>query len=426
MRNLLRQAAFIFAGAVLLSALAGCEKPAATSAPPRNESARAGAGEAPADNFEIHGERMRGVPDGATIVLLIPPYGPGQEERRIEAQVKDGAFVLSGRIDQPAPGMLYIQWPDEKRYESAPMIVEHAGYQVEFLDDLVLVTKGGEYNDRIFAYRQFPEYLSERQRYKREMAKFSKLDMMDEAAVKRARKEMEVIRADNRADQIRRDYLWSLIDEASLPALLKLLAMSDFDSRQELTEEKESELLDLYQKTLGPHPLILQRRAAMAESAANEKTREESAVGARYKDIVARDADGKAHRLSDVLAANELVLLDFWASWCSPCRGEFPHLAKVYREFNGRGFEIFAVSLDAGEKEWRKALEEEMRKGNVPWVNLRDEGAMESTSAKAYGVTQLPNNVLIASDGTILARNLREFAIEREIRARMQPAGKAR
>ena len=129
--------------------------------------------------------------------------------------------------------------------------------------------------------------------------------------------------------------------------------------------------------------------------------------------------DGKVVKLSEVLARNKLVLLDFWASWCGPCRGEFPHLLKVYREFHAHGFEIYAVSLDEDKADWTKAMQEEGGSNDLPWINLQAPG-FEDKAAQTYGVVQLPQNYLIAGDGTIVGVGMREWDVERAVRAQIK------
>jgi thiol-disulfide isomerase/thioredoxin len=136
--------------------------------------------------------------------------------------------------------------------------------------------------------------------------------------------------------------------------------------------------------------------------------------GKHYRDIVVRDKNGHKVKLSDVVARNKLVLLDFWASWCSPCRAEFPSLAKAYRKYHADGFDIYAVSLDENQDDWLKALKEESAKGDIPWTNLRDSG-FDSPAAKAYGVMALPSNYMIAGDGTIVGVNVGNENVEQAV-----------
>lgn len=130
-------------------------------------------------------------------------------------------------------------------------------------------------------------------------------------------------------------------------------------------------------------------------------------VGQQFIELELPDKDGNMVKLSDVLAANKYVLLDFWASWCGPCMGEVPYLVADYAEYHPLGFEIYGVSLDRAREPWVKTME---AKGLV-WPNVSELLYWQDPSAQKYAVRSIPSNFLIASDGTIVARNLRGEAL---------------
>lgn len=127
------------------------------------------------------------------------------------------------------------------------------------------------------------------------------------------------------------------------------------------------------------------------------------AEGAVFTDFELPDMDGKMHKLSEYAGKGNYVLLDFWASWCGPCRQEMPNVKAVYDRFHSKGFEIVGVSLDNNKKAWTDAV----AKMQMTWPQLSDLKAWKSSAAQLYYVKSIPATLLIGPDGKIVASNLR-------------------
>jgi thiol-disulfide isomerase/thioredoxin len=138
-----------------------------------------------------------------------------------------------------------------------------------------------------------------------------------------------------------------------------------------------------------------------------------TAIGAKAPDFVMNDTLNKPVSLSSFIG--KYVLLDFWASWCGPCRGENPMLVKMYRKYAKNGFTILSVSLDkAGKKaDWVEAIKED----SLTWTHVSELNYFSSKVIHTYGIdnTGLPYNFLIDPTGKIIAKNLRQEKLEKEL-----------
>lgn len=122
------------------------------------------------------------------------------------------------------------------------------------------------------------------------------------------------------------------------------------------------------------------------------------AIGAVAPDFLFATAEGRPISLKDVTQSAKLTLIDFWASWCKPCRASFPHMKELYANYHNRGLSIIGYSTDINEQAWRKALVMEL----LPWPNIRE---TYSQAKEAYGVDKLPTLLLLDKEGRILARD---------------------
>lgn len=139
-------------------------------------------------------------------------------------------------------------------------------------------------------------------------------------------------------------------------------------------------------------------------------------IGDTAPELAFNNTDGKEIKLSDLRGS--VVLIDFWASWCGPCRRENPNVVAAYEKYSkakfkdAKGFEILGVSLDKNQSSWVKAIEQD----NLSWPNhMSDLGGWGSEPAAIYGVRSIPASFLVNAEGVIIAKNLRGQALHIEL-----------
>lgn len=135
------------------------------------------------------------------------------------------------------------------------------------------------------------------------------------------------------------------------------------------------------------------------------------AVGATFTDFTLLDTEGNEVRLADHVGKGRYVLLEFWASYCGPCRFDIPHLKEVYGLYHDDGFDIISISMDDGRNNWLKAVEE----SDMPWMQLSELKSFEGQIPKIYNFEYIPFGVLIGPDGKILQRNIRGPVLDKKI-----------
>ena len=123
-------------------------------------------------------------------------------------------------------------------------------------------------------------------------------------------------------------------------------------------------------------------------------------VGQPFIDFTLQTKDGENVTLSEKIAQNKLTLVDFWASWCGPCRKENPVVKAAYEQFHGLGFDVVGVSVDQDEAAWLKAVEDDQ----LPWTQVRDS---ENKASESYMIYYIPSNFLFDQDGNMVAKGLR-------------------
>ena len=163
---------------------------------------------------------------------------------------------------------------------------------------------------------------------------------------------------------------------------------------------KEPETLDSMINALDPKIQQVQLVVDMKEQV--EKMKKVS-VGKVAPDFTQNDPEGNPVKFSDVYSQNELTLLDFWASWCGPCRQENPNVVAVYNDFKDKGFTVFGVSLDRDKDAWLKGIADD----GLTWTHVSDLEYWNNAVAQEYAIRSIPQSLLVDKTGKIVAKNKR-------------------
>ena len=134
-----------------------------------------------------------------------------------------------------------------------------------------------------------------------------------------------------------------------------------------------------------------------------------NAVGSLLPDFTQADTTGKPFTLSSL--RGKYVLIDFWASWCGPCRRENPNIVAAYNKYSKKNFTILGVSLDQAKPAWLDAINMD----GLSWNHVSDLHGWSNAVAQQFQIVNIPQNILLGPDGKILGKNLRGASLERKL-----------
>lgn len=161
-------------------------------------------------------------------------------------------------------------------------------------------------------------------------------------------------------------------------------------------------------KLIDKLPEEMQKRPVIQEMLSNLKQADETAEGMTIKDFNQPGIDGTELSLMSEVAKNKITVIDFWASWCGPCRQEMPFMLEMFSKYKDKGLGIVGISLDEDSDSWKAATQQL----NIPWIQMSDLKGWENAIAKHFCVNSIPHTIVVDQQGKILKRGLRGEKLE--------------
>jgi len=217
----------------------------------------------------------------------------------------------------------------------------------------------------------------------------------------------------NRLNELKDDfqkYIIRYIDSSSNPVVAMFALGYTQNIEPGLLEKPLLNLANRFPKHNGVASIMQQYKQMMAkQQQLNERQTKFPNIGNLAPDITMNDPEGKPFSLSQL--KGKYVLVDFWASWCGPCRGENPNVVAAYNEYKDKNFTVLGVSLDEDKDAWLKAIKDD----NLSWKQISDLQGWKNAAVALYGFEGIPYNVLIDPQGVIIATSLRESALQQKL-----------
>ena len=325
---------------------------------------------------------VEGMPDGKAIIATV---NGSTLDTLAKADVKNGSFEFTGNVSEPTGA--YIMVIGQRG--AIPFMLENANITISAGQAGLTVTgrEGQKIYDQFMAINATAqqEAMKLQQEFQAANGDQAKIQAIQEAYAKLMTdvqaKETELIKANPD----------SYVSAFVIASGMGQMEYEQLKERYNLLGEKAK--------------AGAQGKAIAAQIAKLEST----AIGQIAPNFTITTPEGESISLYDI--KGKVKLIDFWASWCGPCRGENPHVVEIYKEYHPKGLEIFGVSLDNNKEAWVKAIADD----GLVWKHGSDLKGWQSAPAQLYSVTGIPHTVLLDENNKIIAKNLRGDELKQKI-----------
>lgn len=353
---------------------------------------------------------ISGLADGTT-VKLIPGATHLSELPVAETTLKEGKFTFAGKLKEPRffyvvfgknKGNIAVMVENSKiKITAAGTVSDKEGERISFKEVTITGSKSHDYYTKEIAFKEdlnkdYVEY---------HIGTEVIQELYGKARVSGNKKVM---------DSIGNSPEWKVFEAKEKAFFTKVQkTTSDLITKHKATWWGPFFMLTSYSYFTPDQKTIYEQFSDVAKKSyygqvVEKDLNPKSLIGTSVANFGLKDKDGKAYSVKEITAGKKYILVDFWASWCGPCRKEIPNLKTAYAEYAPKGFEILSISIDKDEKAWQKALTQE----NMKWHNLLDDDKV----SKSFNVKAIPATYLVDSKGVIIGDNLRGAELEAKLK----------
>ncbi len=347
---------------------------------------------------------VKGVADGKTVVLEKQDE-TGQLKPIDTVKIKDGKFTIKGSAKEPEIMLLQVEALQGK----VPFILENGDIEVIVDKDSIQKSKlSGTFNNDVFSKFNVDVVKFQKDSQKKMMA-FQNANMAKMKAAQEAKDTVTINKLMKEYQVIQKAGMdfYVKFAESNPKALISALIVDSMLNDPSVDLARAKKIFASFSpelKKYKPGKSIQSKLDKIAKPVAAA-----AEVGTIAPDFSAPNPDGKSISLKESLG--KVTIIDFWASWCNPCRAENPNVVAIYNEFHAKGLNIISISLDKDANKWKEAI----AKDKLTWNQVSNLKDFQDPIAITYGVNAIPSTYILDAKGTIVAKDLRGAELKAKI-----------